>query len=149
MNIYPHFYWICTFQWNSWITGDTHVRCYSIVQNHFPKWILLQQCRRVLIAPLSLQHWCISILLILIILLRIVLHCAFNLHFPYDSWGGALFIYVYWYPFWWSVQVFCLFIYWVSSLFLIDFKEFFTYSECEFVLRKCRYVNTFLIVYLN
>ena len=31
----------------------------------------------------------------------------------------------------------------------IGLALFFTYSKCEFVLKKCRYVNTFLIVYLS
>lgn len=75
MPMYTH-YWVCTSQWNSWVIGDAYVRLRYIAPNHFPKWIFLQQCRRVLITPFSHQHWVISILLILIILLGMVQDCT-------------------------------------------------------------------------
>lgn len=83
INILEHvFWWIYTHISTGYVpysetpeSQGTHVRHYSIVQNHFPKWIFLQQCRRVLTDPLSLQHWYISILLIFIILLGIVQYC--------------------------------------------------------------------------
>lgn len=125
-----------------------NARHYSIVQNHFPKWIFLQQCRRVLIDPLSLQHWYISIfLLIFIILLGIVQYCIVLLiyifHMTHEV-DNFLFMFIDIL----SDEVSMSFAYLSIGLalfFLIDFKEFFTYSKCEFVLRKCRHVNTFLI----